>query len=234
MTWTARRLAASLGLFLALMVVGAWPWAPVPHGFSALYCPVANLVLAPQTFGHGGHARLVPLDHIVRQESDNVTADTALSLTVAGFEGDLQLGMSLRRDAYLPLLILVALIVAAPLPAVGRLKALSIGVPIMTALNLAALELLVVWTFALQLKGIYDPTGAARGLVDFAYGALLTPPGNRFIAPLALGAAIVAWQKSKPGPIPSCHRNVTEASPEAGYSGPELGSLDSRRKPCGD
>jgi hypothetical protein len=197
MTWTARRIAASLGLFLALMAVGAWPWEPVPHAFSARYCPVANLVLGHQTFGRGGHARLLPLERIVRQEGDNVTADTALSLTVAGFEGDLQMGMSLRRDAYLPLLILVALIVAAPLPAVGRLKALSIGVPIMTALNLAALELLVVWTFALRLKGIYDLGGAARRLLDFAYGALLTPPGNRFIAPLALGAAIVAWQRAR-------------------------------------
>jgi hypothetical protein len=194
MTWTARRIAAGLALFLALMVVGAWPRPGAARAFSVIYCPIANLVLGHQTFGRGGHARLLPLDDVVRRDGDNVTADTALSLTVAGFTGDLRLGVSLRRDAYLPLLILVALIAASPLPAARRLAALAIGIPIMTALNLAALDLLVVSTFALRLKAIYDAGAVARGLLDFAGGALLTPPGNRFIAPLVLGAAIIAWQ----------------------------------------
>ena len=87
--------------------------------------------------------------------SDNVTADAALALSVAGYDGDLAMGMSVRRDAYLPLWILIALLIAAPLPFARRMKALAIGVPLMLALNLAALELLVTWTFAFQLRGIY-------------------------------------------------------------------------------
>lgn len=189
-----RRVAVSSLVFLALLVVAAWPWLPVQRGFSAIYCPIANLFLAPQIFGQGGHARLVPLSRIERHATDNVTADAALALTVAGFDGDLPMGMSLRRDVYLPLWILIALLVAVPLRFARRMKALAIGISIMVVLDLAALELTVAWTFAFQLRGIYADAGSVwRRLVDLAYGALLTPPGNRFIAPLAIGAVIFAW-----------------------------------------
>ncbi len=195
MTWTPRRVAVSLAVFFALLVVGAWPWPPIQRGWSAIYCPFANLIIAPQTFGQGGHARLRPLPRIERHPTDNVTADAALALTVDGFDGDLAIGMSVRRDAYLPLWISIALLIAAPLGFARRLKALAIGIPVMMALNLAALELLVTWTFAFQLRGIYpaDTVTVWTRLVDLAYGALLTPPGNRFIAPLGVGAALIVW-----------------------------------------
>jgi hypothetical protein len=195
MIWTRRRVAVSLSAFLLLLVAGAWPWPAIQRGFAGIYCPVANLVIAPQIFGRGGHARLRPLPRIVRQPTDNVTADAVLSLSVAGFDGDVAMGMSVRRDAYLPLWILSALLIAAPLPFARRMKALVIGIPVMLALNLAALELLVIWTFAFQLRGIYPADAGAlwRRLVDLAYGAVLTPPGNRFIAPLAVGAALIVW-----------------------------------------
>ncbi len=214
MTWSIRRAAVSLSVFLALLVAGAWPWLPVQRGFSAMYGPLANLVLAPQTFGRGGHARLVPLSRIERRPGDNVTADAAVALTVFGWEGDLQMGMSLRRDVYLPLWILIALLIAVPLPFARRMKALAIGVPIMILLDLAALELLVTWTFAFQLRGIYaaDAGSVWRRLVDLAYGALLTPPGNRFIAPLGVGAAIIAWSREPRLGLdssPGCNEDVT-------------------------
>lgn len=194
MTWTARRVAGALAVFLGVLIAGAWPWPPVQRGFSAVYCPIANLVITSQTFGRGGHARLSALAQIERHANDNVTADAVLSLSVAGVGGQLPLGISVRRDAYLPLWILISLLSAAPLGSARRLKAVAIGIPFMLALNLAALELLVTWTFAFQLRGIYPRDGAPIWLraVDFAYGAVLSPPGNRFIVPLAVGAALIA------------------------------------------
>lgn len=194
MIWTARRVAAALAVFLGVLIAGAWPWPPIQRGFSAIYCPIANLVLAPQTFGRGGHARLRALPQIERHADDNVTADAVLSLSVAGYGGDLALGVSVRRDAFLPLWILISLLIAAPLASARRWKALAVGIPLMLALNLAALELLVTWTFAFHLRGIYPDDVASIWLraVDFAYGAVLSPPGNRFIAPLAVGAALIA------------------------------------------
>jgi len=215
MTWTRRRVAVSLAVFLGVLVAGAWPWSAIQRGFAAIYCPLANLVIAPQTFGQGGHARLRPLSQIVRRPGDNVTADAGLSLTVAGFDGDLAMGMSVRRDAYLPLWILISLLIAVPLPFARRMKALSIGVPVMLALNLAALELLVTWTFAFQLRGIYpaDTSAIWRRLVDLAYGAVLTPPGNRFIAPLALGAALTVWLRGTRAPAAAPEPGLVPMSP---------------------
>lgn len=194
MTWTARRVAVALAIFLGVLIAGAWPWPAIQRGWSAIYCPIANLVIAPQTFGRGGRARLRALPSIERHANDNVTADAVLSLSVVSYGGDLPLGVSVRRDAYLPLWILVSLLIAAPLEFARRLKALAIGIPLMLALNLAALELLVTWTFAFHLRGIYPADAAPiwRRAVDLAYGAVLVPPGNRFIAPLAAGAVLIA------------------------------------------
>jgi len=215
MTWTTRRVAVSLAVFLALLVVGAWPWPAIQRGFSAVYCPIANLVIAPQTFGRGAHARLRPLPEIVRGQNDNVTADAALVVSVAGYQGDLEMGVSVRRDAYLPLWILLALLIAAPLPFARRMKAVAIGIPLMTALNLAALELLVTWTFAFQLRGIYpaDTSSVWRRLVDLAYGAVLTPPGNRFIAPLVVGAVLIAWLRGTRPPVRPADAGLVVTSP---------------------
>jgi hypothetical protein len=194
MTWTRRRIAIGAALFGAVMLVGGWPWPGVARAFSALYCPLGNLFVAHQTFGRGGHARLAPLDKIERRSSDNVTADASIALTVDGFEGDMRMGVSLRRDAYLPLLLGIALIVAAPLAMRPRLRSLAVVVPVLLLWTMAVFELLVTWTFATQLRGIYASSPLQLRLVDLAYGALLAPPGNRFIAPIALAIGTIIWQ----------------------------------------
>jgi hypothetical protein len=211
MTWTRRRIALHAGLFAALMLLGGWPWPGVARAFSALYCPFGNLIVGHQTFGYGGHARLAPLDRIARQASDNVTADASIALTVDGFQGDMRLGVSLRRDAYLPLLIAIALIAAAPLALGRQLRSLAIAVPLLLLWTAAVFQLLVIWTFATQLRGIYTSSPLQQRLVDLAYGALLAPPGNRFIAPIVLAIGTIAWQARRSDK--SC-APVTEA-PEA-------------------
>ena len=188
-----RRIAASLGLFLAIVAVGAWPSTKVALGFSAGYCMLANQVIERITFGQRGHARLDALPTISRRDSDNVTADTILSLSVDGYRGTMPLGISLRRDVYLPLLIVVALIVAFPMRVRQRLECLALAGPITLAAGMAANALVAAWTFSVELKGIYPPGTFAYALRNFAYGALLLPPGNRFVAPIALGAALIAW-----------------------------------------
>jgi hypothetical protein len=206
-TWSARRLALSLAMFLALVALGAWPWPRVALAFSGAYSPVANLFLAGHTFGTRGHARLIPLQQITRKPSDNVTADTTLSFTVDGFQGSLPLGISLRRDVYLPLLIAVALIVSAPLPSRRCLLCLSLAVPVVLAAGIASNGLVAAWTFMIQLRGVYPPAPLTRQLTDLAYGLLLTPPGNRFIAPILLAGGLIGWQALKvaaSGESPGC------------------------------
>jgi hypothetical protein len=189
-----RTLLRSVGIFLVVFGLGACPWPRVAPAFSAAYCPMANLVLDAHTFGNRGHARLVPLLEIKRQTSDSVTADAVLSFAVEGFSGALPLGVSLRRDVYLPLLLLLALIVSFPLRARRCMICLGVGIPITLGAGVAANCLVAAWTFLTQLKGVYPPSPVTRGIADLSYRALLQPPGNRFIAPIALGAVLLAWQ----------------------------------------
>jgi hypothetical protein len=61
-------------------------------------------------------ATCAPLAEIKRHDGDNVTADTVLGLSVDGYQGTIPLGVRLRRDVYLPLLIALTLIACSPLP----------------------------------------------------------------------------------------------------------------------
>src|SRR5262245_48775956 len=103
----ARRLAIGAALFVIVLIAGAWPSAERSHAFSFALSEASNLVLAGE-LGHGVSAQLAPLAlDAVRGARDNVSADTLLTIRVARYAGELQYGMALRRDAYLPLVLLV-------------------------------------------------------------------------------------------------------------------------------
>jgi len=184
-------------LALALLLLAAWPVAGVALGFSRLYCPLANAVLAGHTFGQRGRARLQPLPALTRRDGDSVTADAQLSLTVDGFEGAIPLGICLRRDVYLPLLLGIAVIACFPISAIRRLACAAIAAAITVAAGIAANALVVAETFATQLHGVYPPGDLQRRGLQLAYGALLAPPGNRFIAPIVLGAGLVLLMQQR-------------------------------------
>jgi hypothetical protein len=139
----------------------------------------------------GGRARVSPLPEVSRRIDDHVDADALLVLSVDGFQGTLPFGLSLRRDVYLPWLMLAALLVVAPISTMVRMAAPVIAGLIVWASNVGACALLAMWTFATRLRGVYTLSPAAFRGADFLYGALLAPPGNRFIGPLVLGLLIV-------------------------------------------
>jgi hypothetical protein len=101
------------------------------------------------------------------------------------------LGVNLRRDAYLPLLLLVAAIAVAPLRMRSKAICWLVGVPIVLAASLAALAALVGWVFA---RGLGPPEAMTSTTLDLAVRMALAPPGNRFIGPLALAAGLIAWR----------------------------------------
>ena len=188
---------------MALFMACAWPLPPVALGFSRVYCPLANVVLSNLTFGERGHARMVPLSRIQRRDSDNVTADALVSLTVDGFQGELPLGVSLRRDVYLPLLLALLVIALSGLSLPRRLVCAAIAAAVVVGAGVAANGLVAAWTFATQLRGLYAPGTAHRRFLELAYSALLSPPGNRFIAPILLGVGLVLWQRLRAHPSPA-------------------------------
>ena len=188
-----REVAARVAAFLLLLVVAGWPWGGVRRAFASAYCATVGALLAGVIFNGGtGHAHLLPAPaDAVHRPGDNVTADAIVELSLDGTPGHPRLGVNLRRDAYLPLLILITAIAVAPLRVRGKLNCLAAGVPVVLAGSLAALVALVSWVFA---GGLGPPDAMKNKALDLVVRMLVEPPGNRFIAPLALAAVLILWR----------------------------------------
>jgi hypothetical protein len=189
-----RQPAARIAAFLILLGVAGWPWSIVRRAFSSAYCATVGAALPLFGFGEGGvgHARVLaspPTD--VRRPGENVTSDAEVELSLEGSTQQSRLGVNLRRDAYLPLLILFSAVVVAPLRPRSKGICLLAGVPIVLAASLAALAILVGWVFA---GGLGPPSGLTSPTLDLMVRMLLEPPGNRFIGPLVLAALLIAWR----------------------------------------
>jgi hypothetical protein len=188
-----RRVAARVGAFLVIVAVAGWPGQNVRRMFSAAYCATVGSTLTAVSFKDGaGHARVIPAPPTtVRRPGENVTADAEVELSLDGSSGHPRLGVNLRRDAYLPLLLLIGAIAVAPLRMRSKAICLLLGAPFVLAASLAALATLVAWVFA---GGLGPPTAMNSPTLDVAVRVLLAPPGNRFIAPLALAAILILWR----------------------------------------
>jgi len=195
-TFDYRRTATRVAAFLLLLGVAGWPWTPVRRAFASAYCATVGVGLSGMSFkGGGGHARLSAAPPTtVRRAGDNVTSDAVIELSLDGSPGRPQLGVNLRRDAYLPLLILISAVVVTPLRPRGKLICLLAGVAVVLAASLGALALLVAWVFA---GGLGPQAAMTNRALDVAVRMLLEPPGNRFIAPLVLAAGLVLWRQRR-------------------------------------
>jgi hypothetical protein len=187
------------GLFLGALVLGGWPRPGLRAAFSRGYAPAANLVLHNLSFGEGGRATLVPETGEARAGAA-VEQDARLALSVAGYDGELPFGLSLRRDAFLPCLIVIAALIGAPLPARRKLLCLGVGTATVLALSLVCVYLTAAWLFSSQLTRVYQPSAAWAWALDVIAGALLLPPSNRFALPLVLAAVLVFALRGPSGP----------------------------------
>lgn len=175
-------------LFAILFGVGAWPWSTVRVGFSQVLSGVGNVCLVPLRLVQDAHLRLEPMpEDGGRTPDQNVQADTLVVLTEPSGARLAGLGISLRRDAYLPLLIFAVAIVSLPLNWRAKLLCLGIGTAIVTIVALASLCALFVF-LASQQPGVV-PEWSAK-LSSLTYDCWLVPPGNRVIAPLLLAATL--------------------------------------------
>jgi hypothetical protein len=135
-----------------------------------------------------------PLD-MKRSAKDQVQTDSVLKLDVRGPDssstGSLPVGMSQRRDAYLPFVIFTALIGAAPLRPTWTLVNWAIGVVVILLVACLSTCLLVEF-LALQIPGLSAPSSFWAETIHFLFERWLTPPGNRVVAPLILTALLCA------------------------------------------
>jgi hypothetical protein len=186
-----RRALRWLGGFALVLVIGMLPWPGLARGWSHLFSGLANVTVFQPDFGQGGRAHLRPARPDERGTGHNVATDAVLELEVRGYQGNLALGISSRRDGYLPLLVLIAAVIAAPLGWKIRLKHLAAGVPLALAVGLLLTRLGVAAVFALRLRGVYPADSLARSALATAEQLLVLPPALRFAAPLLIALALV-------------------------------------------
>lgn len=195
------RRAAGLwaGSFLAVLLLLGWPRPGLRAAFAGAYATVANGLLTRLSFGEGGTAKLV-------SEAGGpvvgaaVEQDARLLLGVTGYEGEVPFGLSLRRDAYLPCLILIGALIGAPLPLRRKLICLGAGTATVLALSLGCVYLTTAWLFSTQLTRVYQPSAAWAWILDVMAGALLLPPSNRFALPLLMAAGLVYFLRGPSAP----------------------------------
>jgi hypothetical protein len=195
-----RRALRWLEGFALALVIGLLPWPGLKSGWSRLWSGLANATVFQPDFGHGGRAQLRPAEQHERGTGDHVATDAVLALQVRNYQGDLQLGTSSRRDGYLPLLVLIAAVVAAPLGWKARLRLLAAGVPAALAIGLLLLRLAVAATFASRLRGVYPTDSLARSALAMAEQVLVMPPALRLAAPLLVALALVGYGLNRPAP----------------------------------
>jgi hypothetical protein len=191
------QLAVRSALFCAGLVAGAWPSAGRERVFSEFVAKIANPILGKFPIGGRVIASLGELPPSAAQ-GQNVVADTMLKIQVLGLKGDMSIGLTLRRDIYLPWLIFGLLILVTPLRWQRKFASLAVGSALTFAVGVASIVLLVAYLASNQLQGIYTPSAALQGFINFAFERWLSPPGNRVIAPLLLAGA--AWAALRTGP----------------------------------
>jgi hypothetical protein len=193
-----RRILARVAIFVGILLLAGWPWGFVRVGFSQSFSALANPVFRQVRFDRGILLQLLPLPPgAVRQPGDNVEADTHIVLRVPGTQaGGARMGMSLRRDAYLPLLLFVALTLVLPLRGRDKARCLAAGVPAVLVVAMASIAIAI--TFMLSTREGSMIPGWQREVSTFLFDCWLTPPGNRVIAPVIFALALAAYAARRP------------------------------------
>jgi hypothetical protein len=186
--------------FALLMGIGAWPWPATSRAWSRLVSAVTNPLLA---LGSDASAELTPVGAEARRRAgDNVNADMLLTIRVHGRGGQLQFGMSARRDSYLPALIFCALVLAAPVGWRTKGLCFATGLPVLALATIGSIYSLIAYLLAHQAPEVYELTPPVVAVLDFLLERWLLPPGNRVIAPLLLAGSLLAVVSARRAPAP--------------------------------
>lgn len=186
------------GRFAVIMLLGLSPWPDLSKLFSQLYLGLGNLTLQHLSVGHdarwgSGKAGVLKAE---RPGRDGPSWDTLLVLTAERAADFDHVYLNPKRQAYLPLLIFLAVIIAAPVRARAKWMCLAVGVPVMLAFAMTSLWITTLWLFARVPALVGDWSQAQLVAVDLAYRALVVPMSNRFILPLFVASLLILWQLS--------------------------------------
>jgi hypothetical protein len=174
----ALRFALAYGL-----LVLAWPLLrPV---FRPCYCALGNLLFGDGLLGGEASAHFRPLE---LSGQGDVELDIGLVLTKRGPPPvTARMENNSRLVGYMPMVSLVAFVLASPIPWKRRRRALLIGLALVSAFVAVRMAIPILRDFsnpdALQ---VFRPGASARRLLEIAERALLRAPASFFVVPIFL------------------------------------------------
>jgi hypothetical protein len=221
--------ARALLIFLSALLTGFLVWPLVSGVFSALFRTLCTLVLAPLSFGHGGHVAFTSASGAEGLERA-ASWDVRMVLGIEGVAKAHAVALNPRRLFYLPLLTLLAGVLAMPLPGAARRRALLVGVPMLIALALSTVWLTAAFLFA-QVPGlVYTLSPVESGLLRLGYEGFATPLTTKFMLSLLLTYGLFAWQSRRLAPLQPSAPGQSPNSPASPKSNKNKPAKRKRRK----
>ena len=212
-----RELSLRLLLAAAIFSVGTLVWTWLEDPFELAFQRTATVLLAPLTFGAGGHVGTErSLEPASSSHERDASWGTRLVLRIEGVQKTHAVAINPRRLLYLPLVCFGACLVAAPLSRRRRLWAIAVGVPLLTGFALFAVWVIAVWLFARVPGLVYDLAPWQRDVLRLAYEGWVTPLSNKFALPILIALAFTLWPSAAPkSAAVFARRPVSEGPAEA-------------------
>ncbi len=193
---SGRTYVRAASIFVATLLVGflIWPW--VSGTCSALLRALCTLALEPLEFGRGGHVAFSAASGAAGLERA-ASWDVRMVLGIQGVAKTHAVALNARRLFYLPLLTLLASVLALPLPGAARGRALLVGLPILITLALSTVWLTAVFLFARVPELVYSLSPLESALLRVGYEGFATPLTTKFMLPLLLAYGLFVWQSRR-------------------------------------
>ena len=194
-----KRIAGFVIRFLLVYTALVLPWPGIEAAYRAFFCSLGSTAFAAVG---AGSVRFVP-DPQPRSDYDTLLVMT--NLDAPRSVG--QMNQSSRRVGYLPTVVLIALVMATPIPWRRRWRALAMGLLMVTAFVVLRMSLPIIRDFSnpnpLQ---VFHPGPIGRWLLGFASPALLQAPASQFVGPIFIWALVAFrredWSMVRPPETP--------------------------------
>lgn len=196
----------SLARDLIILSVGAalllLPGDRLRPAFSQGFCAVMNLLVGHVTFGAGGHVQFQAKTQAVPRAPEATAVpggwDAEVHLTDEGTHASTVFLLNARGVGFIPLVLMAALIMLTPLDRRRAAVAGAVGSAALVGVVVGWTLLLLISTFSNETSmTVYQLRPLLKSALDLAINTIVIPPVARFVAPLALGVSIVAWQLSR-------------------------------------
>lgn len=192
MSLSALELRRSLLRFFVILVLGALPWPGFDEFLGGSYRVLVGSFVEQSAIAGTAKVtlRASAPDDPARLESNSW--NTTLWLKSVATNRSLPVTINPRRVAFLPCLVFVALVVAAPISRRGKSSCVAVGLGILWLLSVLWLFAMAYYLVETRMNPSFEASAELhKQLMHFLYRGILAPPASKLIGALFLGIGLV-------------------------------------------